>query len=148
AGNPVTKVLLKLIISVHRIRRWCYNLILVESKFKTPCSIIKDKYMMKAQVHVLKSSAISDVQALPRRKYFYYQVRSLCRLPKNKRIVGNKMHKAFPLPGESFHWQYKFPLPVKVVPTARRLEMPLPEVCTAIEEMVKKLPVKDRWQLH
>nr|GEY83945.1 hypothetical protein [Tanacetum cinerariifolium] len=26
--------------------------------------------------------------------------------------VGNKMHKAFPLPGESSHWQYKFPLPV------------------------------------
>nr|GFA03923.1 hypothetical protein [Tanacetum cinerariifolium] len=24
--------------------------------------------------------------------------------------VGNKMHKAFPLPGESSHWQYKFPL--------------------------------------
>nr|GFC69493.1 ribonuclease H-like domain-containing protein [Tanacetum cinerariifolium] len=36
------------------------------------------------------------------------------------------MHKAFPLPGESSHWQYKFPLLVKVVPTARRLEMPLP----------------------
>nr|GEY80682.1 retrovirus-related Pol polyprotein from transposon TNT 1-94 [Tanacetum cinerariifolium] len=50
--------------------------------------------------------------------------------------------------GESSHWQYKFPLPVKVVPTARRLEMPLSEVCTAIEEMMKKLPVKDRWQLH
>nr|GFC37420.1 hypothetical protein [Tanacetum cinerariifolium] len=33
-----------------------------------PCSIIKDKYMMKAQVHVLKSFAISDIQALPRRK--------------------------------------------------------------------------------
>nr|GFA59213.1 reverse transcriptase domain-containing protein [Tanacetum cinerariifolium] len=62
--------------------------------------------------------------------------------------VGNKMHKAFPLLGESSYWQYKFPLPVKVVPTARRLEMPLPGVCTAIEEMVKKLPVKDRWQLH
>nr|GEW30393.1 putative reverse transcriptase domain-containing protein [Tanacetum cinerariifolium] len=58
----------------------------------------------------------------------------------------NKMHKAFPLPGESSHWQYKFPLPVKVVPTARRLEMPLSGVCTAIEEMMKKLPVKDRWQ--
>nr|GEX10965.1 putative reverse transcriptase domain-containing protein [Tanacetum cinerariifolium] len=55
---------------------------------------------------------------------------------------------AFPLPGESSHWQYKFPLPVKVVPTARRLEMPLLGVCTAIEEMMKKLPVKDRWQLH
>nr|GEX39936.1 reverse transcriptase domain-containing protein [Tanacetum cinerariifolium] len=51
------------------------------------------------------------------------------------------MHKAFPLPGESSHWQYKFPLPVKVVLTARRLEMPLPGVCTAIEEMMKKLPV-------
>nr|GFA05206.1 hypothetical protein [Tanacetum cinerariifolium] len=28
------------------------------------------------------------------------------------------------------HWQYKFPLPVKIVATARREEMPLPEVCT------------------
>nr|GEX56204.1 hypothetical protein [Tanacetum cinerariifolium] len=57
---------------------------------------------------------------------------------------GNKMHKAFPLPGESSHCQYKFPLPVKVVPTVRRLETSLPGVCTAIEEMMKKLPVKDR----
>nr|GEV16381.1 hypothetical protein [Tanacetum cinerariifolium] len=46
------------------------------------------------------------------------------------------------------HWQYKFPLPVKVVATARRLEMRLLKVCTAIEEKKKKLPVKDRWQLH
>nr|GEY77846.1 reverse transcriptase domain-containing protein [Tanacetum cinerariifolium] len=46
------------------------------------------------------------------------------------------------------HWQYKFPLPVKVVATARRLEMSLPEVCTAIKEKKKKLSVKDRWQLH
>nr|GEW02892.1 putative reverse transcriptase domain-containing protein [Tanacetum cinerariifolium] len=46
------------------------------------------------------------------------------------------------------HWQYKFPLPVKVVATARRLEMLLPEVCTAIKEKKKKLPVKHRWQLH
>nr|GEZ64867.1 hypothetical protein [Tanacetum cinerariifolium] len=35
-----------------------------------------------------------------------------------------------------------------IVTTARRKEMPLPEVCTAIEEKKKKLPVKDRWQLH
>nr|GFA36432.1 hypothetical protein [Tanacetum cinerariifolium] len=49
---------------------------------------------------------------------------------------------------KSSHWQYNFPLPVKVVATARRLEMPLPEVCTAIKEKKKKLPVKDRWQLH
>nr|GFA79746.1 retrovirus-related Pol polyprotein from transposon TNT 1-94 [Tanacetum cinerariifolium] len=27
--------------------------------------------------------------------------------------VGNKMHKAFPLLGESSHWQYKFPLPME-----------------------------------
>nr|GEY89591.1 retrovirus-related Pol polyprotein from transposon TNT 1-94 [Tanacetum cinerariifolium] len=38
----------------------------------------------------------------------------------DKSDVGNKMHKAFPLS----------------------------EVCTAIEEKKKKLPVKDRWQLH
>nr|GEW44369.1 integrase, catalytic region, zinc finger, CCHC-type, peptidase aspartic, catalytic [Tanacetum cinerariifolium] len=50
------------------IRRRRYNLIPAESKFKTPCLIIKDKYMMKAQVHVSKSFAISDVQALPQRK--------------------------------------------------------------------------------
>nr|GEX59168.1 reverse transcriptase domain-containing protein [Tanacetum cinerariifolium] len=52
--------------------------------------------------------------------------------------VGNKMHKAFPLPGESSHWQYKFPLPVEGVPTARRMEILLPGVYTT---MMKKLPV-------
>nr|GEW52106.1 hypothetical protein [Tanacetum cinerariifolium] len=52
-------------------------------------------------------------------------------------VVGNKMHKAFPLLGESSHWQYKFSLPVKGVPTASRMEIPLPGVCTA---MMKKLP--------
>nr|GEY19870.1 uncharacterized mitochondrial protein AtMg00810-like [Tanacetum cinerariifolium] len=52
-----------------RIRRWCYNFTPAESKFKTPMLDHQDKYMMKAQVHVLKSSAISDEQPLPRRKY-------------------------------------------------------------------------------
>nr|GEZ79500.1 retrovirus-related Pol polyprotein from transposon TNT 1-94 [Tanacetum cinerariifolium] len=46
---------------------------------------------------------------------------------------------------ESSHWQYKFPLRVEGVPTARRMEIPLPGVCTA---MMKKLPVKEKWQLH
>nr|GEU73205.1 putative ribonuclease H-like domain-containing protein [Tanacetum cinerariifolium] len=64
---------------------------------------------------------------------------------KERKAVGNKMHKAFPLPGESSHLQYKFPLPVEGVPTARRMEIPLPGVCTA---MIKKLPVKEKWQLH
>nr|GEY48166.1 ribonuclease H-like domain-containing protein [Tanacetum cinerariifolium] len=64
------------------------------------------------------------------------------------RIVGNKMHKAFPL------LIRKFPLPegtshcLKMNATIRRIEMPLLEVCTAVEEKKKKLPVKDRWQLH
>nr|GEW10990.1 hypothetical protein [Tanacetum cinerariifolium] len=40
--------------------------------------------------------------------------------------------------------KYKFPLPVKIVATARRIEMTLSEVCTAIEEKKKKMPVKDR----
>nr|GEZ62556.1 hypothetical protein [Tanacetum cinerariifolium] len=57
--------------------------------------------------------------------------------------VGNKMHKAFPLLGESSHWQYNFPLPVEGVPTARGMEIPLPRVYTA---MIKKLPVKENWQ--
>nr|GFC06898.1 hypothetical protein [Tanacetum cinerariifolium] len=57
------------------------------------------------------------------------------------------MHKAFPLPGESSHWQYMFPLPVKVVPTARRIEIPLLRVCTAIEEMMKKLPHYALWEV-
>nr|GEY86815.1 hypothetical protein [Tanacetum cinerariifolium] len=58
-------VLLKLILSVHRISRRRYNLIPAESKFKNLVLDHQDKYMMKAQVHVLKSSAISDEQALP-----------------------------------------------------------------------------------
>nr|GEV92318.1 hypothetical protein [Tanacetum cinerariifolium] len=64
------------------------------------------------------------------------------------KIVGNKMHKAFlPL-------VRKFPLPegtshcLKMNATVRRIEMPLSEVCTAIEEKKKKLLVKDRWQLN
>nr|GEV99639.1 reverse transcriptase domain-containing protein [Tanacetum cinerariifolium] len=43
-------------------------------KIQDPMLDHQDKYMMKAQVHVSKSSAISDIQALPRRKYLYYQV--------------------------------------------------------------------------
>nr|GEX95729.1 hypothetical protein [Tanacetum cinerariifolium] len=42
----------------------------------------------------------------------------------------------------SYKLQYKFPLPVKTVATVRRIEMPLPKVCTAIEEKKKKLQSK------
>nr|GFC40835.1 hypothetical protein [Tanacetum cinerariifolium] len=42
---------------------------------RPPCSIIKDKYMMKAQVHVSKSSAISDEQSLPQRKHYCQNIK-------------------------------------------------------------------------
>nr|GEZ69397.1 hypothetical protein [Tanacetum cinerariifolium] len=59
-----------------RIRRWCYNFTPAESKFKTPMLDHQDKNMMKAQVQVSKSSAVSDVQPLPLRKHYcqIYQV--------------------------------------------------------------------------
>nr|GEV03036.1 hypothetical protein [Tanacetum cinerariifolium] len=53
-----------------RTRRWRYNLTPAESKFKTAMLDHQDKHMMKAQVYVSKSFAISDVQALPQRKYY------------------------------------------------------------------------------
>nr|GEX30292.1 copia protein [Tanacetum cinerariifolium] len=56
------------------IRRWRYNLIPAESKFKTSMLNHRDKYMMKAQVHVSKSFAISDVQALPQKKHYCQNV--------------------------------------------------------------------------
>nr|GEV85022.1 retrovirus-related Pol polyprotein from transposon TNT 1-94 [Tanacetum cinerariifolium] len=63
-----------------RIRRWGYNLTPAKSKFKTPMLDHQDKYMMKAQVHMSKSSAISDVQPLPRRKYYCQNDKSIkCR---------------------------------------------------------------------
>nr|GEW60668.1 retrovirus-related Pol polyprotein from transposon TNT 1-94 [Tanacetum cinerariifolium] len=57
------------------------------------------------------------------------------------RIIAGFQDTSRSTSGESSHWQYKFPLPVEGVPTARRMEIPLPGVCTA---MMKKLPVKDR----
>nr|GEV06734.1 hypothetical protein [Tanacetum cinerariifolium] len=43
---------------------------------RPPCSLIKDKYMMKAQVHVSKSFVISDEQALPQRKFYCQNVKA------------------------------------------------------------------------
>nr|GEV18392.1 reverse transcriptase domain-containing protein [Tanacetum cinerariifolium] len=57
-------------------------------------------------------------------------------------ISSHCQWRGFPLPGESSHWQYKFPLPVEGIPTTRRMEILLPGVCTA---MMKKLPVKENW---
>nr|GEU98736.1 hypothetical protein [Tanacetum cinerariifolium] len=65
ADHPSHVYKLKKTLYGLKIRRWRYNLILAESKFKTPMLNHQDKYMMKAQVHVSKSSAISDVQVIP-----------------------------------------------------------------------------------
>nr|GEW94984.1 retrovirus-related Pol polyprotein from transposon TNT 1-94 [Tanacetum cinerariifolium] len=46
-----------------RIRRWRYNLIPAESKFKTPCSIIKDKFITKAQ-YMLRGRLLASFQDL------------------------------------------------------------------------------------
>nr|GEX23046.1 hypothetical protein [Tanacetum cinerariifolium] len=62
--------------------------------------------------------------------------------------VGNKMHKAFSLLVRKFLLPEGTSHCLKMNATVRRIEMPLPEVCTAIEEKKKKLSVKDRWQLH
>nr|GEV20734.1 retrovirus-related Pol polyprotein from transposon TNT 1-94 [Tanacetum cinerariifolium] len=59
----------KLNLPHHRIRQWRYNLIPAESRFKTSCSIDKDKYMMKAQAHLLKSSTISEMVCFPTKQH-------------------------------------------------------------------------------
>nr|GEX22999.1 retrovirus-related Pol polyprotein from transposon TNT 1-94 [Tanacetum cinerariifolium] len=60
-----------------RIRRCRYNLTPAESKFNTPMLDHQNKHIMKAQVHVSKSSAISDEQALPRRKHYCQNDKSI-----------------------------------------------------------------------
>nr|GEZ20694.1 hypothetical protein [Tanacetum cinerariifolium] len=49
---------------------------------------------------------------------------------------------------EKMKEMYKFSLPVKIVTTVERKEMPLPEVCTAIEEKKKKLPESEKEAIH
>nr|GEU44197.1 RNA-directed DNA polymerase, eukaryota, reverse transcriptase zinc-binding domain protein [Tanacetum cinerariifolium] len=112
---------------------------------KDTCAAVREFFASGKLFGELKTSIISLIaKVIVPKKVIDYRLISCCNVVyktiSKGRIVGNKMHKAFPLPGESSHWQYKFPLPVNVVPTARRLEMPLPGVCTAIEEMMKKLP--------
>nr|GEX85816.1 hypothetical protein [Tanacetum cinerariifolium] len=75
-SNSSAEVLLKLNLPGHRIRRWRYNLTPVESKFKTPMLDRQDKNMMKAQVHVSRSFAISNVQTLPQKKLYRQNVKA------------------------------------------------------------------------
>nr|GFB25467.1 ribonuclease H-like domain-containing protein [Tanacetum cinerariifolium] len=85
------------------------------------------------------SSSNSKVQSCSKQcEQSYEQLKTLFDKQREKLSKAN-----IEIIGESSHWQYKFPLPVKGVPTARRMEIPLPEVCTAI---MKKLPVKEKWQ--
>nr|GEW40412.1 retrovirus-related Pol polyprotein from transposon TNT 1-94 [Tanacetum cinerariifolium] len=72
----VKKEALHTTLGRNQINQCRYNLTPAESKFKTPMLDHQDKYMMKAQVHVSKSFAISGVQAIPLRNHFcqIYQV--------------------------------------------------------------------------
>nr|GEV02147.1 retrovirus-related Pol polyprotein from transposon TNT 1-94 [Tanacetum cinerariifolium] len=63
-----------------------------------------------------------DIDSLTRTMNYQQTMMEMLPLMEN---VGNKMHKAFLLPGESSHWHYTFPLPVEGVPTARRIEIPM-----------------------
>nr|GEV62866.1 hypothetical protein [Tanacetum cinerariifolium] len=95
-----------------------------------------------------------ETKRLKRKEWKLYDLSGVHHLTAKDKEIFILVEKDYPLRKGlalvmiSYKLQYKFPLPVKVVATARRLEMPLPEVCTAIEEKKKKLPVKDRWQLH
>nr|GEZ34366.1 retrovirus-related Pol polyprotein from transposon TNT 1-94 [Tanacetum cinerariifolium] len=71
-----------------RIRRWRYNLTPAESKFKTPMLDHQVKFMMKAQVHLLKSFTISDVQPLPQRKH-YCQIYQVVKQMLRGRLLAN-----------------------------------------------------------
>nr|GEY96721.1 hypothetical protein [Tanacetum cinerariifolium] len=74
------------------IRRWHYNLSPAESKFKTPMLDHQDKYMMKAQVHVSKSSTISDEHPLPRKKYHRQHDKSIkCNLHKLSNVKDSTL---------------------------------------------------------
>nr|GEU94455.1 uncharacterized mitochondrial protein AtMg00810-like [Tanacetum cinerariifolium] len=79
-----------------RIRRWRYNLTPAESKFKTPMLDHQDKYMMKAQVHVLKSSAISDEQPLPRRKHYCQIYQVIKHSDENDKVINDLIDEIIP----------------------------------------------------
>nr|GEU66252.1 hypothetical protein [Tanacetum cinerariifolium] len=67
AGNPVTKVLLKLILSVHRISRWHYNRIPAESKFKTLLARSSRKHycqIYQMVKHMLRGRLLASFQDL------------------------------------------------------------------------------------
>nr|GEY11058.1 retrovirus-related Pol polyprotein from transposon TNT 1-94 [Tanacetum cinerariifolium] len=55
----------------------------------------QDKYMMKAQVHVSKSSAISDIQALPRRKHYCQSIKCDGNDKVITRIIQETLHVNF-----------------------------------------------------
>nr|GEV41918.1 hypothetical protein [Tanacetum cinerariifolium] len=116
-----------------------------------PPGIEDDDYDSEGDILILEEFLSNDSLSLPENDSFHFDISSSpCppAKPPDDDEIEPKSGILTVKVVKSSHWQYKFPLLVKVVATARRLEMPLPEVCTAIEEKKKNLPVKDRWQLH
>nr|GEV68190.1 putative ribonuclease H-like domain-containing protein [Tanacetum cinerariifolium] len=151
------------------------NIVLIESRDDVQAKIDAD-YLLVERLQAKEQQELNDeekaklfMQLLEKRRKFFAAKRAgekrnkppiqaqqrkiMCTYLKN--MEGKKLtdlkNKSFDSIQKMFDKafkRYKFSLPVKVVATARRFEMPLPEVCTAIEEKKKKLPVKYRWQLH
>nr|GFA59013.1 hypothetical protein [Tanacetum cinerariifolium] len=97
----------------------------------------------KEQVKKQKSSEEAPETKISTEEFTEDKIKEIMQLVPVEDVYVQALQVKHPI----IDWK-KFPLPVKVVPTVRRLEMPLPGICTAIEEIMKKLPVKDRWQLH
>nr|GEZ67337.1 xylulose kinase-1 [Tanacetum cinerariifolium] len=96
----------------------------------------KIKEMMQEDLNQLWALVKEYLSIRPASKWKLYDLSGVHHVTAKDKEIFMLVEKDYPLTR------------VKVVPTAKRLEMPLPGVCTAIEEMMKKLPVKDRWQLH
>nr|GEV19339.1 hypothetical protein [Tanacetum cinerariifolium] len=94
-----------------------------------PCSIIKDKDMMKAQVHVLKSSVISDEQALPQRKhhcqiyhvelYDTFVARWRSHVAARSSPPSSRIHQILPVPPGLPHKLVVLVLPRQSIPNVR-----------------------------
>ncbi|GKC14528.1 hypothetical protein Tco_1011310 [Tanacetum coccineum] len=70
AGNPVKEVLLNRTYLITGICDGVTTSFQQSQDSRPHAQSTKDKYMMKAQTHVSKYSAISDVQALPQKNIF------------------------------------------------------------------------------
>nr|GEX48143.1 reverse transcriptase domain-containing protein [Tanacetum cinerariifolium] len=85
-------------------------------QISTLVDIFAKKIVTPVPVKAVEESCVTS-DAPQNRAINYMAPPGFASVQNGQNSVGNKMHKAFPLLGESSHWQYKFPLPVEGVPT-------------------------------